>query len=69
MKTVPFAFVCFKINKAADLFLLVPLMSVNLSTDYTYQYNVDYQYVFDLRGSWGGHGGVLIIYDKCRRKS
>ena len=51
--TVPFIFVCFKINKASDLFLLVPLIIVNLSTDYTYQYNVDYQYVF-------GSGAMLF---------
>lgn len=53
LMAVPFAFICFKINKAADLFLLVPLMIVNLSTDYTYQYNVDYQYVF-------GSGAMLF---------
>ena len=53
LMAVPFAFICFKINKAADLFLLVPLMIVNLSTDYAYQYNVDYQYVF-------GSGAMLF---------
>ncbi|WP_279011984.1 DUF2079 domain-containing protein [Ruminococcus bicirculans (ex Wegman et al. 2014)] len=53
LMTVPFIFVCFKINKASDLFLLVPLIIVNLSTDYTYQYNVDYQYVF-------GSGAMLF---------
>ncbi len=53
LMTVPFTFVCFKINKASDLFLLVPLIIVNLSTDYTYQYNVDYQYVF-------GSGAMLF---------
>ena len=33
--------------------MLVPLIIVNLSTDYTYQYNVDYQYVF-------GSGAMLF---------
>jgi len=52
--TVGLSFLPFAIKKPENLILLIPLLVVNLMTDYKYQFNIGFQYVF---GS-----GALLFY-------
>lgn len=44
--TLPLGFACFKTRRVCDYALFLPLLLVNLATDYPYQYEINYQYVF-----------------------
>lgn len=43
---LPLGFVPLRTKRIKDYILLLPMVLVNLATDYTYQYNVGFQYVF-----------------------
>ena len=44
--TVPMGFLCFRTRRLCDYALFLPLLLINLATDYSYQYDVNFQYVF-----------------------
>lgn len=43
---LPLGFGCFKTRRFCDYVLFLPLLLVNLATDYKYQYDIHFQYVF-----------------------
>lgn len=51
---LPLLFVSFGSRKLCDWFLIVPFILINLATDYKYQYDMNYQYVF-------GTGAMLVF--------
>lgn len=54
LMALPLLFMCFKIKNWGDMFLLVPFLIINLSNDYSYQFSIDFQYIY---GS-----GALLYY-------
>ncbi|MGN0595643.1 MAG: DUF2079 domain-containing protein [Hominimerdicola sp.] len=46
LMTLPLLFMCFKLRNWGDLFLLAPFLIINLSTEYTYQFSIDFQYIY-----------------------
>ena len=52
--TMPLGFACFRTRRLCDYMLFVPLLLVNLATDYTYQYDINFQYVF-------GTGTIMVF--------
>lgn len=51
---LPLLFLPVRSRKISDWFLIAPFILVNLATDYGYQFNINYQYVF-------GTGAMLIF--------
>ena len=44
--TLPLGFGCFRTRRVCDYALFLPLLLVNLATDYPYQFDINFQYVF-----------------------
>ena len=51
---LPLLFIPVKTRKISDWFLIAPFILINIATDYKYQYDINYQYVF-------GTGAMLIF--------
>lgn len=51
---LPLLFIPLRSRKLSEWFLIAPFILINLATDYKYQYNINYQYVF-------GTGAMLIF--------
>ena len=66
---LPLLFIPMKTRKISDWFLIAPLVLINLASDYKYQANISYQYIF-------GTGALLIFlfvknlrYSKTKTKA
>lgn len=66
---LPLLFIPMKTRKISDWFLIAPLILINLASDYKYQANISYQYIF-------GTGALLIFlfvknlrYSKTKTKA
>ena len=51
---LPLLFIPVRTRKISEWFLIAPFILINIATDYKYQYNINYQYVF-------GTGAMLIF--------